>query len=179
MKYHFENIDSISEKLLSQDDSVAIAESVTGGLLQFAFSNAHDASNFYQGGITAYNLGQKYKHLHVEPIHALAVNCVSQQVARQMAMHVCTQFASDWGLAITGYATACPESNNELFAHYAIVFQGTVLRELKVIPENGTPGDVQLWYVNLVLREFHEALNQNTRKKTLKRSVKTGRGINI
>ena len=71
----------IGKKLIEGKYTIAVAESVTSGILQFALSSIPDASKFYQGGITAYNIGQKYSHLKVEPIHALSVNCVSQKVA--------------------------------------------------------------------------------------------------
>jgi len=47
----------ISSNIKAKHQTIAIAESVTSGLLQFVLSNAPDASEFYQGGITAYNIG--------------------------------------------------------------------------------------------------------------------------
>src|SRR5690349_20740357 len=101
-------LDNIGQLLLSRQQTIAIAESVTAGLLQFHLSTATDAAKFFHGGITAYNVAQKFKHLDVEPIHALSCNCVSQKVADEMAMNVSHNFNSDWGIAITGYATPVP-----------------------------------------------------------------------
>src|SRR5688572_3885424 len=95
----------ISEHMVRTEETVAIAESVTAGLIMSNFSTAKNASNFFQGGITAYNLGQKVKHLNIEPIHADAANCVSERIAQQMASEVSKLFCSRWGIAITGYAT--------------------------------------------------------------------------
>src|SRR5690606_30227245 len=95
-------------------------------LLQFALSAIPNAAKFFQGGITAYNVAQKYKHLAVEPLRALEVNCVSQGVATEMAIHICQQFASDWGIGITGYATPVPESANKVFAFYTITCYGKI-----------------------------------------------------
>ena len=78
----------------------------------------------FQGGLTVYNLGQKCRHLGVNPIQALECNCVSDKVAVEMAISVCKLFTSDWGIAITGYSTPVPESDNKLFAYFAIAFQG-------------------------------------------------------
>ena len=50
MTFDKELINSIGIKLKNKNQSIAIAESVTGGLLQAAFSNADDASFFFQGG---------------------------------------------------------------------------------------------------------------------------------
>src|SRR5690606_38898282 len=67
-------LNDISNILLKRNETIAVAESVTSGLMQVAFSSAQGAIGFYQGGITAYNIAQKYKHLNVEPIYALACN---------------------------------------------------------------------------------------------------------
>ena len=82
-------VSSIGSYLLTRNETIAVAESVTCGLLQAAIGTANDARHFYQGGITAYNLAQKYRHLCVEPVHAMKVNCVSQEVAAEMAINVC------------------------------------------------------------------------------------------
>lgn len=119
-------INKLSSYLLAHNETIAVAESVTSGLLQFMLGEAIDAEKFYQGGITAYNLGQKYKYLGVEPVHATAVNCVSQQVAEQMALSVAVMFNSDWGISATGYATPVPESGNKRFSYFAVVHKGQV-----------------------------------------------------
>ena len=116
--------------------TISTAESVTAGQLQLSSSIMEGAVQFFQGGITAYNIGQKVKHLQVEPIHAAACNCVSDQVAREMALHVCDVFNSSVGIAITGYAAKVPELDiHELFAYYAIACRRQI-----IISERITPG---------------------------------------
>lgn len=147
---------SIGKKLLSKKQTLSVAESVTSGLLQFAFSNIPDAARFFQGGITAYNIGQKFKHLKVEPVHALSVDCVSQKVATEMAMHVSELFSSDWGIGITGYATQVPESDHKVFAYYAITNKMKVKKSGKLVPKTEDPPEVQLNYVDDVIRIFSQ-----------------------
>jgi nicotinamide-nucleotide amidase len=155
-------IQSISNILIERQQSIAVAESVTSGHLQVALSAAMDAVKFYQGGITAYNLGQKSRHLQVDPIHATACNCVSEQVAGEMALEVCGLFTSDWGLAITGYASKVPESNNELFAYYAICYAGKILQSGKIEPPDGEPEQVQSFYAKELLTSLEAALRHYT-----------------
>ncbi len=147
-------LDRIGVVLRRNKQTIAVAESVTSGMLQFAFSSIENASEFYQGGITAYNVAQKYKHLLVEPIHALTVNCVSAKVATEMAVQVCELFRSDWGLGITGYASPVPASENKLFAYYSIVHLGRQKAAGYIEPVTNEPGRIQVNYVNEVLREF-------------------------
>lgn len=75
--YPFDEINTIKDRLLCLRQTVAVGESVTSGHLQAALSLGENARQYYQGGLTAYNLGQKARHLLVEPIQALECNCVS------------------------------------------------------------------------------------------------------
>ena len=147
-------IQAIGRILIDRQQTIAVAESVTSGHIQVALATAMDAAKFYQGGITTYNLGQKSRHLQVEPIHAIACNCVSEQVAREMALAVCELFNSDWGLAITGYASKVPESNNELFAYYTIVYAGKVMESGRLDPFDGEPTEIQSYYATELVNKL-------------------------
>lgn len=136
-------IDEVKDKLIKRHETLAVAESVTSGLLQAIFSTATDAAKFFQGGITTYNIGQKVLHLGIEPIHAEECNCVSKKTASQMALGVSKLFRSDWGIGITGYASAVPESGNELFAYCAITYRGDVIVEQRIQPRATTFFPVQ------------------------------------
>jgi nicotinamide-nucleotide amidase len=173
-----EKIDQIAKTLLKRKETIAVAESVTSGYLQAALSSATDASQFFQGGITAYNVGQKAKHLNVEPIHALQVNGVSERVAKELALGVCRLFQSDWGIGITGYAAPLPEQSVfDLFAFYSICFRGQIICSKKIVAElEDNPEEVQSFYVAMVLNELTERLmskkSQPLRKYVVPGSVK-------
>lgn len=158
MKFNDEKIRLIKDFLLAQHQTIAVAESVTSGLLQFAFSTADDAIHFYQGGITAYNLGQKTRQLHIEPIHATACNCVDDKVAAEMAINVTRMFSSHWGISVTGYATPVPESDHQVFAYFAIAQKEKVIASGKIEATKGTAQEVQLYYVNTILDIFYSAM---------------------
>lgn len=84
--------------------TLAVAESVTAGHVQARVAAASGSSEYFIGGITAYSLEQKVKLLGVDRAAAKKVNCVSAEVAEQMARGVCALFGSDLGVATTGYA---------------------------------------------------------------------------
>lgn len=102
--YDIRAIDKISRLLQEQKLTVAVAESCTAGLITNAFSQANDATLILQGGITAYNLGQKARHLNVNPVMAESCNSVSKEVSEKMALEIALAFNAEIGLAITGYA---------------------------------------------------------------------------
>lgn len=144
--------------MLARQETIAVAESVTAGLLQFSFSNIPDAIQFFQGGLTCYNLAQKFKHLQVEPVHAQSVNCVSQKVADEMASGISKAFQSEWGIGVTGYATPVPESDHKLFAYFSIVYKGKVKAHGKLSLKKQDPPAVQLYYTNTILKKLSEAI---------------------
>lgn len=151
--------DKLRTYFLETNESIAVAESVTSGLLQWNLSSLADAQKYYQGGITVYNIGQKYKHLHVEPIHAQSVNCVSAKVAEEMAINVCSSFQSNWGIGITGYATPVPESDNTLFCYYCIVYNNNIVAAGKIESKTTSPQKVQEYYVAEILSDLADKMN--------------------
>ena len=101
--------------------TLAVAESVTCGLVQARIGAVSGASEYFLGGVTAYSLEQKVKLLGVDRAHAKRVNCVSHEVAEQMARGACALFGSDLAVATTGYAEPSPAHGIEApFAWWAL-----------------------------------------------------------
>jgi nicotinamide-nucleotide amidase len=161
INYDKGSIDQIRDFCLQNHLTISVAESVTGGHVQAALSAADNALQFYQGGVTVYNIGQKYKLLGVEPIHALACNCVSEQVARQMAIGCIQLFCSDIGLAITGYAAPVPEQGiDQPFAIISIAHKKTVLHTERIIPSPTDSEAIQVDYTNQLMHLFNQHKHQ-------------------
>lgn len=147
-------LDSLHHLLTMRKETISVAESVTTGLLQLAFGSVKSASDFYQGGITTYNAGQKCRQLNVEPIYAISCNCVSQQVSDEMAINCAEIFCSEWGVGITGYSTPVPESANKLYAFFAIAYKGKIIIHKKITAPEDDPFAIQLFYTNSVVNHL-------------------------
>ena len=152
--FNKKDLKHIGTAILKKKETIAVAESVTAGSLQFALSGIPDASLFFQGGVTAFNIGQKARHLGVEPLHARSVNCVSNKVATEMAIGIAKLYSSEWALGITGYASPVPESNNKVFAFYSIIYKNKVKATGKINPAMAEPQELQVHYVNYVLKKL-------------------------
>jgi PncC family amidohydrolase len=151
--------DQIGKILSDRQQTIAVAESVTAGHLQTSLSLAEKALHFFQGGITAYNIGQKTRHLGIDPIHAVANNCVSEKIAIAMAQNVTSYFSSDWGIGITGYASPVPEKNiEELFSCFAICFRNNIITSRTITAKKDSPLAVRLYYNKQVLQELLKQL---------------------
>ena len=156
-----EMVDEAGRLLIKKKNTIAVAESVTSGNMQAVFSLAKDATAFFQGGITAYNIGQKCRHLLVEPTHAIECNCVSKTISDTIAVEVCHLFCSNYGIGITGYASPVPEENiNKLFAHLSIANNNKALLSKKISTQLSEPGEVQLFYTQQALKMLISVLSK-------------------
>lgn len=105
--------------------TLAVAESLTAGHVQARVAAASGSSEYFLGGITAYSLEEKVRHLGVNRAAAKKVNCVSAEVAEQMARGACELFGSDLGVATTGYAEPSPVDGVKTpFAWWAVAHRG-------------------------------------------------------
>ncbi len=145
--------------LRNNAERVAVAESVTAGFLQLAFSQIPNASLVYKGGITAYTLEEKVRLLDVDPVLAEKTDCVSAEIASQMAACVARLFDVEWSIATTGYATPVPESGNKCFIFFSIYHGDKLVVDKRIGTDVGARQiDVQHFYVEKILQEWHACL---------------------
>jgi nicotinamide-nucleotide amidase len=139
--------------------TLAAAESLTCGRVQARIGEISGASNFFLGGITAYTLDEKVRHLGVNRAPARRVNSVSAQVAEEMAHGVCRMFGSDLGVATTGYAEpSAADGVDEPFAWWALAHRRRgrfiVTRSGRVECPGATRIETQMKVADAVLGEL-------------------------
>jgi nicotinamide-nucleotide amidase len=90
--------------LTRSGERIAAAESLTAGNVQSSIASVSGASRYFLGGITAYHIDSKVGLLGVDRAEAERSDCVSEEVARQMARGAQKVFGADVGIGTTGYA---------------------------------------------------------------------------
>ncbi|MEV8337322.1 CinA family protein [Leucobacter sp. NPDC077196] len=91
----------IIERAASRGLTLAVAESLTGGLLADAFVSVPGASRVFTGGIVAYDTALKHSLLGVDAAVLRERGPVDGEVARQMALGVRTACSTSHGEAVT------------------------------------------------------------------------------
>jgi len=91
------------------EHTLAIAESLTGGLISAALTQIPGASRVFRGSVVSYATEIKVGVLGVSPELVQAGGVVQETVVLQMAAGVCRQLDSDFGLAATGVAGPAPQ----------------------------------------------------------------------
>lgn len=152
-------LQEIGKRFIDSKEKIAVAESVTSGYLQNAFSQMENASLFFNGGITAYTPEIKIKLLNVDAEEAEKEDCVSPNITETMAKSIAGLFETECSVAITGYATPVEESGYELFAYYSIYRSGQILLTEKInLPSQTKSLEAQHIYVNKVLEDLKNVL---------------------
>lgn len=94
----------VGSLLLQRKETLAAAESCTGGLLGHRITNVSGSSGYYLGGVVAYANEAKECLLGVDPKAIADFGAVSAPVAAQMAIGARRVLGSDHALSITGIA---------------------------------------------------------------------------
>ena len=93
----------IADQMHERRTTLATMESVTGGLLANVLTDVPGASEYYKGGLIAYQTQQKIDAgVPVEVIEEFGV--VSPETAKAMARAVRERLGADYGIGITGVA---------------------------------------------------------------------------
>ena len=95
---------SVVDKLIAKDQTIAVAESCTGGFLGHHITSIPGASRVFLGGFLTYSNKLKEKMLGVKS-ETLAINgAVSEEVAIEMAEGARLNSNADHALSVTGIA---------------------------------------------------------------------------
>ncbi|KPI18009.1 CinA domain protein [Actinobacteria bacterium OK074] len=95
--------------LTVRGETLAVAESLTGGLVAAEITAVPGASHAFRGSVTAYATELKRDVLGVDGTLLERRGAVDAQVAGQMAAGVRKVLGADWGIATTGVAGPEPQ----------------------------------------------------------------------
>jgi nicotinamide-nucleotide amidase len=106
--YYGKDTDSLAsvvgQLLSATQQTLAVAESCTGGMIGALLTDVPGSSAYFWGGIIAYANAVKVNMLGVDPQVIVDHGAVSALVAEQMAIGIQAKIGTDWGIGITGVA---------------------------------------------------------------------------
>ena len=94
----------VGQLLMARGQTLAVAESCTGGGLGQMLTDTPGSSSYFMGGIISYANRIKIDLLGVNAEDLARAGAVSETVAMQMAVGVKAKLGTDWGVSITGVA---------------------------------------------------------------------------
>ena len=94
----------VGELLVQLNQTVALAESCTGGWVGQQLTTVPGSSRYFIGSVGSYSNRVKQRLLGVEAEDLAQYGAVSELVAAQMARGVRELMGTDWGVSVTGIA---------------------------------------------------------------------------
>lgn len=102
-------LEQVHRMLAEQQQTVAVAESVTGGLLAAALTSTAGASATFRGGLVVYATDLKARLAGVSESLLAEQGAVAPQVALELARGVRSRLSASWGVGVTGVAGPQPQ----------------------------------------------------------------------
>lgn len=147
-------------RLTALGQTVAVAESLTGGLVAAALTEVAGASEVVRGGVVAYATDLKAEVLGVDQVLLTEVGAVDADVAEQMAGGVRLLMGATYGLATTGVAGPDKVDGKPVGMVYVAVVGPGVAR-VKALSLSGDRADIRSRSVLAVLALLTEELDSH------------------
>lgn len=144
-------------RLTAAGETVAIAESLTGGLVSASMTEVAGASVVVRGGVLAYATDLKSQVLGVDEVLLGRVGAVDADVAAQMARGVRSLMGATYGLATTGVAGPDRVDGKAVGTVYVAVV-GPASSRVKALSLSGDRGQIRALSVLAVLALLADAL---------------------
>ena len=141
----------VLQSLRGNRQTLAVAESCTGGLMAAHLTDVPGASDVFLGGVVSYSNQAKEQLIDVPHDMLVEHGAVSEEVARAMAEGVRARFGADWGAGITGIAgpTGGTEEKPVGLVHWAVSGPDGVWAKHRVFL--GDRSIVREWSLNATL----------------------------
>lgn len=150
----------VGAKLIARAETVAVAESSSGGLISAALLSVPGASAYYLGGAVVYTAKARTQLLDIPREAVSGMRSASEPYAQLLARTAQARFASTWALSETGAAGPSGNPYGDAPGHSCLALAGPV--EKVVTLETGKDGrlDNMIAFAISALKLLDEALSQ-------------------
>ncbi|WP_239516440.1 CinA family protein [Streptomyces sp. ICC4] len=150
-------------RLLAQSNgTVAVAESLTGGMVAAELTAVPGASRSFRGSVTAYATELKHRVLGVDAELLAAEGAVNAQVAQEMAAGVRRVLDASWGIATTGVAGPDAQDGQPVGTVFVAV-EGPGSRKTARLRLKGSRAEIRRESARTVLELLASELRENLR----------------
>ncbi|MER5460664.1 CinA family protein [Streptomyces sp. NPDC002668] len=149
--------------LAERGETLAVAESLTGGLVAAELTSVPGASKSFRGSVTAYATTLKREVLRVDGTLLAERGAVDPEVARQMAAGVRDVLGAGWGIATTGVAGPEPQDGQPVGTVYVAVAGPNGVEKVAALRLNGGRAEIRKECVRSVLELLSGELHEKAR----------------
>ena len=118
--------ESIAGRLKERGETVAVAESSSGGLVSAALLGVAGASAYYLGGGVIYTAKARFALLDIPREATAGMRSSSEPYALLLARSIREQFGATWGVSETGAAGPTGNGYGDAAGHTCVAISGPV-----------------------------------------------------
>ena len=122
--------DKVARVLKQRSETIAVAESSTGGLIAAALLALPGASAYFLGGAVVYTQVARRALLDLPDISALGIRASTEPYARLLAQTARQRFAASWALAESGATGPSGNRYGDAAGHSCIAVAGPTERSI-------------------------------------------------
>jgi len=116
--------EQIAAKLIERRQTIAVAESSTGGLISASLLAVPGASAYFLGGAVVYTRDARRILMDIPDEAMKGIRSASEPYAKLLASQMRTRFATDWGLSETGATGPAGNRYGDAAGHSCIGIAG-------------------------------------------------------
>jgi len=118
--------EQIAAKLIARKQTIAVAESSTGGLISAALLSVPGASAYFLGGAVVYTRDARRLLMDISDADMKGIRSASQPYAQLLARQMRGRFATSWGLSETGATGPTGNRYGDAAGHCCMAIAGPV-----------------------------------------------------
>ncbi|HKD21146.1 MAG TPA: CinA family protein [Rhizomicrobium sp.] len=120
----------VGARLKERGETIAVAESSSGGLISAALLSVPGASAYYLGGAVVYTAKARMKLMEIPREQVAGMRSASEPYAQLLADTVRTRFGASWGISETGAAGPTGNPYGDAPGHTCIAIAGAQSRAI-------------------------------------------------
>ena len=117
--------EQIAAKLVARKQTIAVAESSTGGLISAALLAVPGASAYFKGSAVVYTRDARRLLMDIPDEAMTGIRSASEAYAGLLAEQIRRRFACDWGLSETGATGPTGNRYGDAAGHSCLAVAGT------------------------------------------------------
>ncbi len=126
MQALYDMAETIGARLKDRKETVAVAESSSGGLVSAALLSVAGASAYYLGGGVIYTAKARFSLLEIPREATAGMRSASEPYALLLARTVRERFGATWGVSETGAAGPTGNPYGDAAGHTCVAISGPV-----------------------------------------------------
>jgi nicotinamide-nucleotide amidase len=118
--------EQIAAKLIARKETIAVAESSTGGLISAALLSVAGASAYFLGGAVVYTRDARRLLMDISDADMKGIRSASEPYSQLLAKQMRDRFATTWGLSETGATGPTGNRYGDATGHCCMAIAGPV-----------------------------------------------------